>query len=96
MVANRAHRLIGVALLRPGRGVRQHTGRIELVLVEPVHARTGIGSQLVGELLELARERGLELLEIDAAGRTGLETFFAGFGFVEWGRRPGWIRTDRG
>lgn len=96
VVANRAHRLIGVALLRPGRGDQQHTGRIELVLVEPVHARTGIGTRLVGELLDLARERGLELLEIDAADGTGLETFLAGFGFVEWGRRPGWIRTTEG
>jgi GNAT superfamily N-acetyltransferase len=88
--------LIGAALLRPGRGDQQHTGRIELILVEPADARTGIGTRLVSELLDLARERGLERLALDAADNGGLDAFFVGFGFVEWGRRPGWIRTADG
>ena len=93
MAANRSHRLIGAALLRPGRGSADHTGHLELILVDPAHARAGIGAQLLTEALRLARDRALVAVDLDAADDPGLNAFFARFGFERWGRRPGWIRT---
>ena len=93
VAANQSHRLIGAALLRPGRGSGEHTGRVELILVDPTHAGNGIGGQLMAELMLLARSRGLERLDLDAADEPGLGVFLGRFGFEPWGRRPGWIRT---
>jgi GNAT superfamily N-acetyltransferase len=93
VAANRSHRLIGAGLLRPGRGSADHTGHLELILVDPAHARTGIGAQLLTEVLRLARDRALVAVDLDAADDPGLNAFFARFGFERWGLRPGWIRT---
>jgi GNAT superfamily N-acetyltransferase len=92
VAANRSHRLIGVALLRPGRGTAEHTGRVELIMVDPAHAGAGIGHQLMAEAIRLARHRGLQLLDLNAVDHPGLSAFFGRFGFQQWGRRPGWIR----
>jgi len=91
VAANRARRLVGAGFLRPGRGVQQHTGRIELVLVGPDQQRAGLGDRLMTELLDRARDRGLRRLEVAIPDGAGLAGFFGRFGFAEWGRRPGWI-----
>jgi GNAT superfamily N-acetyltransferase len=96
VAANHARRLVGVGLLRPGRGSQQHTGRIELLLVGPGHQRAGLGSRLLAELLERSGERGLERLEVAIPDGTEVLRFFARFGFAQWGRRPGWIRMSAG
>jgi GNAT superfamily N-acetyltransferase len=93
VAANRSHRLIGAALLRPGRGSAAHTGHLELILVDPAHVRSGIGGQLLTELLRLASDRGLQAVDLDAADGAGLDAFFSRFGFEQWGRRPGWVRS---
>lgn len=92
VAANRARRLIGVGFLRPGQGTGPHTGRIELLLVDPAHTGAGLGTRLMRDLLALAVERGLQRLDVEIADGAGLAEFFARSGFVEWGRRPGWIR----
>ena len=46
VAANRSHRLIGAGLLRPGRGTAEHTGHLELLLVNPEQTRAGVGAQL--------------------------------------------------
>ena len=94
VAANRARRLIGVAILRPGRGTSQHTGRIELLLVDPAHTGAGLGTRLMTDLLALAYERGLQRLDLEVQDGAGLGAFFTRFGFAEWGRRPGWILSD--
>ncbi len=94
VAANQARRLVGVGLLRPGRGWQQHTGRIELLLVGPDQQRAGLGSRLLAELLERAGERGLHRLEAAIPDGAGLSAFFGRFGFAEWGRRPAWIRMS--
>lgn len=96
VAANRSHRLIGAALLRPGRGTAQHTGHVELVLVDPAHTRGGVGGQMMAELRRLAGERGLRRLDLDAADTPDLDAFFRRLGFEHWGRRPGWIRPGSG
>ena len=96
VAANRSRRLIGVGLLRPGRGSREHTGRIELVLVDPDRLRTGLGSRLLDELLTMAAARGLNRVDLEMQDDPGLAEFFGRFGFVEWGRRPGWLRLGTG
>jgi GNAT superfamily N-acetyltransferase len=92
VAANRARRLIGVGFLRPGRGSGQHTGRLELIVIDSEHTGAGLGTQLVGRLLARAKERGLERVDAGVPAHAGLESFFSGLGFVQWGRRPGWIR----
>jgi GNAT superfamily N-acetyltransferase len=94
VAANHERRLIGVGLLRPGRGSGRHTGRIVLLLVQSAMTGYGVGTTLLDELLLLARAGGVERLEVDVQDGTGLPEFFARFGFTEWGRRPGWIRLD--
>jgi GNAT superfamily N-acetyltransferase len=96
VAANHARRLVGVGLLRPGRGSQQHTGRIELLLVGPEHQRDGLGGRLLAELLNRAGERGLQRLDVAIPDGTELTRFFGRFGFAEWGRRPGWIRMGAG
>jgi GNAT superfamily N-acetyltransferase len=96
VAANQARRLVGVGFLRPGRGSGQHTGRVELLLIGPERQRAGLGSRLMAELLEQARERGLQRLEVAVPDGEGLAGFFGRFGFAEWGRRPGWIRMGAG
>lgn len=96
VAANRARRLVGVGLLRPGRGIRQHTGRVELLLVHPDRARAGLGTRLLRSLLEVATERELQRLDLEIQDESGLVDFFGRFGFQEWGRRPSWLRLGVG
>jgi GNAT superfamily N-acetyltransferase len=96
VAANRARRLIGVGILRLGAGQQRHTGRVELLLVQPDHTRGGLGSRLLTELLTMAKAEQVRLLDVQIEDGAGLETFFGRFGFTEWGRRPGWIELGAG
>ena len=96
VVANHAHRLVGVGLLRTGRGIRDHTGRVEILLVHPDRVRDGLGTTILRDLLELATARGVERVDLEMQDDTGLAGFFGGFGFTEWGRRPSWLRLGPG
>lgn len=97
VAANRARRLVGVAMLRPGRGTSQHTGQLALILVDPDHRRQGLGTQLVGTLLASATELGLERLDVQVTAGSGLERLMADrFEFAEFGRRPAWVRVAPG
>jgi len=94
VAANQARRLVGVGFLRPGRGSGQHTGHLELILVDAEHSRAGLGTRLAGRLLAQAAELGLQRVDAAVPADAGLETFFGTLGFAEWGRRPGWIRMN--
>ncbi len=91
VAANRARRLVGVGLLRPGRGIRRHTGRVEVLLVHPDQARGGLGTSLLTDLLSIARDRGIDSVDLEMQDDEGLAGFFGRFGFTEWGRRPSWL-----
>jgi GNAT superfamily N-acetyltransferase len=96
MAANSARRLIGVGLLRPGRGIREHTGRVEVLLVHPDHARNGLGTSLLTGLLSIAADRAVHRVDLEMQDDDRLAGFFGRFGFQEWGRRPSWLRIGAG
>ncbi len=88
--------LVGFGELRRGRGLQAHTGHIATVMVHPDYAGSRLGSRIVIALVELARESGLARLDLSVRDGEGLDQFYPRFGFVEWGRRPGWIRVAQG
>jgi GNAT superfamily N-acetyltransferase len=79
VAANRARRLIGVAFLRPGRGVSEHTGQVALILVDPGQRRQGLGTRLLRDLLSLAGSVGVQLIEVNVPADAGLQSFVAVF-----------------
>lgn len=91
VAANRTRRLIGVALLRPGRGTGRHTGHLPLILVDPGHRRQGLGGELIRRVLSSAAVGGMDRVDTVVPDAVGVPEFFALVGFTEWGRRPGWI-----
>ena len=93
---NRHRTLVGVGLLRPGRGLSRHTGEIVAVMVDPDLRGSGSGTRLMTALLAQAREAGVQRVEACVREGAGLEDFFGRFGFAAWGRRPGWIRLGPG
>ncbi|MEJ7647845.1 MAG: GNAT family N-acetyltransferase [Nakamurella sp.] len=85
--------LVGFAALRAGTGVIAHTGDVGPLMVDPGLQGSGLGALLMQAVLDLARGRGLERLSLSARDGHGLPEFYRRFGFVEWGRRPGWVRV---
>ena len=71
VAANRARRLIGAGFLRPGRGSGQHTGHLELILVDAEHSRAGLGTQLAGRLLAQATDLGLKRVDVQVPADAG-------------------------
>jgi GNAT superfamily N-acetyltransferase len=91
--------VIGFGLLRPGTGVRAHTGVLDLMMVAPGHRGAGIGSRLLAGLVDIAAENGLQRLSAEVPEMTrqgGPSQFFAHSGFREAGRLEGWIRAGQG
>lgn len=84
--------LVGFVVLSAGAGVFAHTGEIGTLMVDPGLQRSGLGVVLMDAVLELARGRGLERLTLSVRDGHGLPEFYSRFGFVESGRRPGWVR----
>ena len=93
---NRHRTLVGVGVLRPGRGLSGHTGEIVAVMVDPDLRGSGSGTRLMTALLAQAHEVGVQKVQAAVRDGAGLEKFFGRFGFAEWGRRPGWIRVGPG
>nr|WP_240189054.1 GNAT family N-acetyltransferase [Nakamurella flavida] len=89
-------RLVGLVVLRPGTGIVAHTGWIRSLMVDPDEQGRGTGVRLMEAVIALARERGLELVDLSVRDGQGLESFYRRFGFTEWGRRPGWLRPAPG
>lgn len=96
VAADQGRRLVGAGLLRPGTGARAHTGRIELLAVEPALTGCGLGRRLLDGLADGARTRGLDRLVVEFAQEDRVQRFFERFGFQVWGRLPGWQRIGPG
>jgi GNAT superfamily N-acetyltransferase len=99
LAATLGREVIGFGLLRPGTGVRAHTGAVDLVMVAAGHHRSGIGSRLLAGVIDLAAENGLQRLLADVPEipeQGGPCQFFGHHGFREAGRLAHWIRVGPG
>lgn len=76
--------------------LRRHWATVLRVQVRPERQGGGLGRVLMTGVHRLARDRGLEFLHLTVRGGTGLEAFYAGFGYREFGRMPGAIRVAPG
>jgi len=82
---------LGVLHTRSG-GWKRHIGKVTL-LTHPDYRGLGLISQLLGELVEIARNRGLTRLESEFNGeRRTAVTALATFGFEELVRLPGYVQ----
>lgn len=88
--------LVGFGLLTPGERLVRHTASVTVVMVDPARQGSGLGSLLMREILDAAADLDVERVTLSVRGGAGLEDFYAGFGFVEWGRSPGWVRVAVG
>lgn len=91
LIADR--QLVGFAKLAPGTGLNAHTGEITVVMVDPALQGRRLGSLLMNRILALATEKGLDRVNLSIRDGEGLQAFYSRFGFVEWGRKPGWVRA---
>ena len=64
--------------------------------VDPDQRGRGLGRVLVSGVHAIARDCGLEFLHLTVRGGTGLEAFYATFGYREFGRMPGAVRVAPG
>lgn len=89
LVAEQAGRVVGFGYLSP---YRARTGwrftAEDTLYLAPEAQRQGIGTLVLGALVEAARERGLHaLVAVIEAGNAGSIALHARFGFVEVGRK---------
>jgi RimJ/RimL family protein N-acetyltransferase len=66
------------------------------VMVDPERQGKGLGLVLMAGMHRLAREDGVELLQLGARSGSGASRFYAQSGYVEVGRIPGAIRVADG
>jgi GNAT superfamily N-acetyltransferase len=76
--------------------LRRHWGTVLRVQVHPRHQGRGLGKVLMAGVHDIARDRGWEFLHLTARGGTGVDGFYRGLGYAEYGRLPGAIRVGPG
>ena len=96
-ILQRDETTVGMGLLvDTGSAIQRHWRTLLRVMVRPELQGIGAGRLLVEGLHQMARDRGLEQLQLTVRGGEGLERFYARFGYVVVGRHPGAIRVARG
>jgi GNAT superfamily N-acetyltransferase len=96
-ILQRDETTVGMGLLvDTGSAIQRHWRTLLRVMVRPELQGIGAGRLLVEGLHQMARDRGLEQLQLTVRGGEGLERFYARFGYVVVGRQPGAIRVARG
>lgn len=74
-----------------------HHGRwLNRVMVDPTRQGRGLGLVLMAGMHRIAREDGVELLQLGVRSGWGASEFYARCGYVEVGRIPGAIRVGPG
>ena len=73
--------------------LRRHWATVLRVQVRPELQGAGLGRVLMDGVHDIARARGLEFLSLSARGGTGVDGFYRGLGYTEFGRLPGAIRV---
>jgi GNAT superfamily N-acetyltransferase len=76
--------------------LRRHWATVLRVQVHPARQGRGLGRALMTGVHDAARGLGLEMLHLTVRGGYGLEGFYAGLGYREFGRMPGAIRVAPG
>jgi GNAT superfamily N-acetyltransferase len=79
-----------------GSAIQRHWRTLQRVMVRPELQGTGAGRLLVEGLHEIARDLGLEQLQLTVRSGEGLESFYERFGYFVVGRHPGALRIARG
>jgi GNAT superfamily N-acetyltransferase len=73
--------------------LRRHWAMVLRVQVHPSRQGSGLGRVLMDGVHDIARARGWEFLSLSARGGTGVDGFYRGLGYTEYGRLPGAIRV---
>lgn len=90
-------RLAGWAFWVRGPNPLLSQGRsLQRVMVDPAQQGRGLGLILMAGMHRLAREEGVELLQLAVRSGSGATSFYAKCGYVEVGRVPGAIRLAPG
>jgi GNAT superfamily N-acetyltransferase len=76
--------------------LRRHWATVLRVQVHPSRQGQGLGRVLMTGVHDIARARGLEFLHLTVRGGTGIEAFYEGLGYQQFGRMPGAIRVAPG
>jgi GNAT superfamily N-acetyltransferase len=76
--------------------LRRHWGTVLRVQVHPQHQGRGLGRLLMAGVHDLARGQGWEFLQLTARAGTGVDEFYRGLGYAEYGRLPRAIRVAPG
>ena len=96
-ILRQGERAVGMGILVGGGSpLRAHWRTVLRVMVHPSLQSTGAGRRLLEGLHGIARELGLEHLVLSVRGGTGIEGFYARFGYTVFGRHPGAIRIAPG
>ena len=76
--------------------LRRHWAMVLRVQVHPSRQGAGLGRVLMAGAHEIARAHGWEFLSLSARGGTGVDGFYRGLGYTEYGRLAGAIRVAPG
>lgn len=76
--------------------LRRHWRTVLRVMVHPDLQGRGAGALLLEGLHGIARQLGLEQLQLTVRGGTGFEGFYERFGYQVVGRHPGAVRVAPG
>jgi GNAT superfamily N-acetyltransferase len=84
------------ALVGSSSPLRRHWAMVLRVQVHPSRQGAGLGRVLMAGVHDIARTQGWEFLSLSARGGTGVEGFYKGLGYTEYGRLPGAVRVAPG
>jgi GNAT superfamily N-acetyltransferase len=84
------------ALTGNGSPLRRHWASVLRVQVHPSRQGHGLGRELMQGVHDIARAQGWEFVTLSARGGTGVDAFYRGLGYTEFGRLPGAIRVADG
>ena len=84
------------ALVGSSSPLRRHWAMVLRVQVHPSRQGAGLGRVLMAGVHDIARAQGWEFLSLSARGGTGVEGFYKGLGYTEYGRLPGAVRVAPG
>jgi GNAT superfamily N-acetyltransferase len=76
--------------------LKAHWRLLKRVMVTPHGQGRGLGAALMGEAERIAREMGLEALQVTVRAGAGTEKFYARLGYTAVGRIPGALRIAPG